>query len=220
MKLGFLCGKKTGTTGTVDISWNQRGWKSVGSGMFCPRCGLANGDEVIFCRGCGLDLVEVRVAIVPGKLEPQRPAGLAERMSERQRVRRAGADAITDPLALEEKSISLASRGLMNVLVAAGLGYITVMVYSRPPVDGIFWMLPLLFTIIFASGALGRFVQAATLRSLARRHRESAALPQPCEDLITPARSLYQTDNLPQPHSVTDATTKHLGAKAVKFDND
>ena len=188
--------------------------------MFCPRCGLANGDEVIFCRGCGLDLVEVRVAIVPDKLEPQRPASLAERLSERRRIRRAGAEGISDPLALEEKSIALASRGLMNVLVAAGLGYITLMVYSRPPVDGIFWLLPLLFTIIFASGALGRFVQAATLRSLARRHRGSAALPQPREDLITPTRSPYQTDPLPQPHSITDATTRHLKAKAVEFDKE
>ena len=184
--------------------------------MFCPRCGLANGDEVIFCRGCGLDLVEVRVAIVPDKLEPGRHVTLAER----RRIRRSGADGSDSPLALEERSIALAARGLMNVLVAAGLGYITLMVYSRPPVDGIFWMLPLLFTIIFASGALGRFVQAATLRSLARRRREPAALPQPSEDLITPARSPYQTDNLTQPHSITDATTRHLGAKAMEFDKD
>ena len=188
--------------------------------MFCPRCGLANGDEVIFCRGCGLDLVEVRVAIVPGKLEPQRPAGLSQRLAERQRIRRAGAEGISDPIALEEKSISLATRGLMNMLVAAGLGYITLMIYSRPPVDGIFWLLPLLFTIIFTAGALGRFVQAATLRSLAKRQREPAALPQPREDFITPPRSPYQTDNLTQPHSITDHTTRHLEAKAVKFDKE
>ena len=186
--------------------------------MFCPRCGLVNGDEVIFCRGCGLDLVEVRVAIVPGKLEPQRPVDFSERMSERRRIRHAATQGISDPIALEERSISLASRGLMNVLVAAGLGYITLMVYSRPPVDGIFWMLPLLFTIVFASGAIGRFVQAATLRSLARRQRESAALPQPREDFIAPARSPYQTDDLTQPPSVTDATTRHLKARAPEHE--
>lgn len=185
--------------------------------MFCPRCGLANGDEVIFCRGCGLDLVEVRVAIVPDKLEPHMPAGLSQKLAERRRIRRSGADETDSPLALEERSIGLAARGLMNVLVAAGLGYVTLMVYSRPPVDGIFWLLPLLFTIIFASSALGRFVQAATLRSLARRHREPAALPQPRQDPITPTRSPYQTDNL-QPHSVTDATTRHLKSRTTEHE--
>ena len=188
--------------------------------MYCPRCGLANGDEVIFCRGCGLDLVEVRVAIVPVKLEPHKPVALSERLSERRRIRRAGVDGTEGPLGLEEKSIGLAARGLMNVLVAAGLGYITVVVYSRPPVDGIFWLLPLLFTIIFTSGALGRFVQAATLRSLANRQRETAALPQSREEFVTPARSPYQTDELKQPHSITDATTRHLEAKAIKYDKE
>ena len=96
--------------------------------MFCPRCGLANGDEVIFCRGCGLDLVEVRVAIVPGKIEPHKPVGLADRVAERQRrrqMRRSGPDS---PLALEEKSVGFAARGLVNLLITAGMGYITLMV--------------------------------------------------------------------------------------------
>ena len=186
--------------------------------MFCPRCGLANGDEVIFCRGCGLDLVEVRVAIVPGKLEPQVPMGMTERLSERRRIRRAGLDGTEGPLALEERSVGLAARGLMNLLIAAGMGYITVMVQMRPPVDGIFWLLPLAFTIIFFSSAVGRFAQAFSLRSLAKRQRGSAALPQPREDFITPARSPYQTDELKQPHSVTDATTRHLKARAPEHE--
>ena len=188
--------------------------------MFCPRCGLANGDEVIFCRGCGLDLVEVRVAIVPGKIEPHRPAGLSRKLAERRRIRRSGADETDSPLALEEKSVGLAARGLMNLLITVGMAYITLMVYSRPPVDGIFWLLPLAFTFIFFSGAVGRFAQAISLRSLARRQRETAALPHPSEDLIIPARSSYQTDNLPQPPSITDATTRHLEAKAAKFDEE
>ena len=122
--------------------------------MFCPRCGSGNGDEVIFCRGCGLDLVEVRVAIVPSGAHPAR--GFVERSVARQnrRLRRYGIDGTEDSLTLEEKAIELNSRGLLGLLLGGGFSVFSYFIYSAPPIGGIFWMLPVAFSIFFFSNSL------------------------------------------------------------------
>lgn len=181
--------------------------------MFCPRCGSGNGDEVIFCRGCGLDLVEVRVAIGPGA-----PNALAARSNVRdklaerrqRRLRRIGIDGSEEALTLEEKAIELKSRALIGLLVGSGFSVLAYSIYNAPPIGGVFWMIPVAFAIFFLSTAAARFTQAASLASLASRNRSREALPEARETFIKPARSIYETDELAHPPSVTDATTRHL----------
>lgn len=188
--------------------------------MYCPRCGSGNGDEVIFCRGCGLDLVEVRVAIGPGAGKAlAAKSNWADQLSERQhrRMMRRGMVGDESPLTLEEKAIAIQSRALMGTLVGGGFAVLSYFIYLSPPVGGIFWMFPVAFAIFFLGASIGRFAQASALKKLARRHAAELPAPRSAQEYQKPARSIYETDELPaQPHSITDPTTRHLGKKVFE----
>ena len=175
--------------------------------MYCPKCGSQNGDDVLYCRGCGVDLGAVRGSLV-------KAAGhdLSAHFSDRQlrRMQARGIDENVTPLALESRAIDLRSGGVRSLIVAAGFAFVTAIIYSRPPVDGIFWLFWLVPTFIFFATSLSRFVQAGMIKKLLRATPRQAALPEAQPDYIQPRRSIYETDELAQPRSVTDATTRHL----------
>lgn len=178
--------------------------------MYCPKCALQNGDEVIYCRGCGVDLASVR-SIVEAS-DRSMTASPQVQLTERQlrRMRRRGIDGSETPLTLAERAIEMQSNAIRGLFLSVGFAFITAVIYSRPPVDGIFWLLPLAFTFFFFSATLSRFVQASMIKKLLREAAQPAALPDREPDYIQPPRSIYETDELAQPRSVTDATTRHL----------
>ena len=153
--------------------------------MFCPKCGSQNVEKSKFCRGCGADVGDV-TALVAGK-PPKSSASLAE------------------------KAIALNSRGIYGVLAGIGFLFVAAVIWSRPPYDGIFWLLPLTFAFIFVSTGISRFVQARGLKALVMKDAP-AALPPGQMDYIKPQRSIYETDDL-VPASVTEHTTTNLSQK-------
>lgn len=174
--------------------------------MYCPKCGLQNGDEVLYCRGCGVDLAPVRQSVTLAAA-PDMSANLSERQL--RRMKRRGIGEGVTPLALESRAIDLQSGGMRAGLMAAGFGIATFFIYARPPVGGIFWLFFLIPTFVFLATSVSRFVQAAMIKKLLRSTEQPAALPDKQPDYIQPPRSIYETDDL-HPQSVTDATTRHL----------
>ena len=97
-------------------------------------------------------------------------------------------------------------------MLFAGFAFVTAIIYSRPPIGGIFWLLWLIPTFIFFAISVWRFVQAGMIKKLLRESEQNArpaALPDTQPDYLQPPPSIYETDDL-QPRSVTDATTRHL----------
>jgi hypothetical protein len=177
--------------------------------MYCPKCGSENGDEVIYCRACGVDL-----AIVRGALEdPQRGiAGASGYISDRQlrRMRRRGLDGTETPLTLARRVIDLQSSGVRGLLLAVFFAFLTALFYPSPPIGGIFWMLMPALSALFLAASVSRFAHAGMIKKLIRAGHQAPSLPDAQPDYVQPPRSIYETDELAQPRSVTDATTRHL----------
>jgi hypothetical protein len=174
--------------------------------MFCPKCGSQNGDDVMYCRGCGMDLGSVRESLVKSA-----GSDLSAHFSDRQlrRMRRRGIQAEATPLSLASRAIDLQSGAVRTGMLGVGFAIVTSVIYSRPPIGGIFWLFFLIPTFIFLAASISRFVQASMIKKLLRSTEQPAALPDREPDYIQPPRSIYETDDL-QPRSVTDATTRHL----------
>lgn len=152
--------------------------------MFCPKCGSKNGDETKFCRSCGAELSNVLAA-----MDAKKPAV---------------------ETTLEEKYISVYSRGVRGLLIGLGFLVISGVIFSRPPIGGIFWLFPFAFAALILGTGISRFVQAKGLKALIER-QNAGKLPPAKTELIEPSRSLYDTDNLStRPPSVTERTTNHL----------
>ena len=154
--------------------------------MYCPKCGSQNVEKSKFCRGCGADVSNVMTAL-EGK-----PSGKA-------------------PLTRAERAIAINSRGIRGVLGGIGFLFVAWVIWSRPPYDGIFWLLPLTFAFIFVATGISRFVQARGLKALDIKN-EPTALPPGEMDYIKPQHSIYETDDL-APVSVTENTTTNLSQK-------
>ena len=153
--------------------------------MYCPKCGSQNADETKFCRGCGAELSNV-LAALEGK-KPKSSTSLAER------------------------AISLNSRGIRGVLGGIGFLFVAAVIWSRPPYDGIFWLLPLTFASIFVSTGISRFVQARGLKALSKGS-DQLTFASGQMDYVKPQRSIYETDDL-VPASVTEHTTTNLSQR-------
>lgn len=153
--------------------------------MFCPKCGSQNGDETKFCRSCGATLSNVLAA-----MDAKKP--VAE-------------------TTLEEKYISVYSRGVRGLLIGLGFLVISGVIFSRPPIGGIFWLLPFMFAAFFLGTGISRFVQAKGLKTLSEKQNDPGQLPPAKTEFIEPSRSLYDTDDLSaRPPSVTERTTNLL----------
>ena len=134
-------------------------------------------------------------------------------LSKRQlrRMRRRGLDGTETPLTLATRAIDLQSSGVRDLILGGGFSLITYLIYQNPPVGGIFWLFPLGLTFLFFSAALSRFIQAGMIKKLIRAtDQQPASLPDTQPEYLQPPRSFYETDELAQPRSVTDATTRHL----------
>ncbi len=151
--------------------------------MFCSKCGSKNADEIKFCRSCGKDLSNSL-----GSADPKR----------------------VESLALTEKYIELKSLGVRGTLLGIGFLFISAVIFSIPPRDGIFWLFPLAFSIFFFATGVSRFVQASGIKALDTANSPSL-LPTMQNEFIKPSRSIYETDELAAlPSSVTERTTDLL----------
>jgi hypothetical protein len=150
--------------------------------MFCPKCGLENGDETKFCRGCGAELTRV-LASLQGKVKGSK-------------------------FSLAERSVILYSRGVRGILT--GLAFLVVTAIMMTSGEKLWFLIPLTLALVVFAGAISRFVQASGYKKLAAKEGP-AELGATRTEYLQPARSFYETDDLAaSPFSVTERTTNLL----------
>ena|SRR5689334_16157804 len=163
-------------------------------GMFCPKCGLENGDEAKFCRGCGANLGGV-LASLEGK--PKRPLTVFDDTGKPQR-------------SLEERAVILQSRAIRGAITSFALLMASALLLFVAPPSGILWLAALTLGLIVLAGTIARATQASGYRKLAAK-QQPAELGAGKQEFMQPPRSIYDTDDLAAtPFSVTERTTNLL----------
>ncbi len=168
--------------------------------MFCPKCATQNLDGASFCRSCGADISLVPQAMT-GRLPEHQAGGQGQPGGKPGRHRAEKQPSL-------EKGITQTFLGIAFLLVA-----ISIALFARDGGDWWFWMLIPSFALLgkgISEIILLRQWQKNTLH--AGRPIASAAMPP-----ASRAGALHSpnTDELvAPPPSVTEGTTRHLGAEA------
>lgn len=173
--------------------------------MFCPKCAAQNIDGASFCRVCGAN-----IGLVPQALTGHLPEA---RVTRNQRGRPRRPERLREPPSLE--------KGIMNVF--AGLGFIVAALFIMWKFPGgVFWGWALFFP---GFGTLGKGIAMITA---AQREQQSVLPPTQntsdplmmnqvrnvTQPFIPPPPARNTGELAPQPPSVTEGTTRHLGAEA------
>ncbi len=159
--------------------------------MFCPKCATQNVEGASFCRSCGSN-----ISLIPQALSGQLSTPQVEDFSERLRGRRR-----------REPTIEEAIRSLtMGIAFAV----ISILVGKYSPGGWTWWY----WLLIPAAASFGKGFSVLARLKAARNQNQPSSQPQlntvrPA-DLPAPKTGELMT---PAP-SVTEGTTRHLGADA------
>jgi hypothetical protein len=165
--------------------------------MFCPKCAAQNLDGASFCRVCGAN-----ISLIPQALSGQLPEARKDEGLEygRRALRKLGR---RDP-SLESvcKNVFM---GIAFLLVSVALAF------SRMGYGWWFWMLIPAFSMIGTGVAQYIRLKESQKRSLPADTMRPQSLHSSQVDAF-PTRATGEL--VPPPPSVTEGTTRHLGAEA------
>jgi zinc-ribbon domain len=176
--------------------------------MFCPKCAAQNVEGASFCRVCGAN-----ISLVPQALTGQLPAVPPADDLEYRGGRRVRRNQSSTPPTME--------KGIVNICMALGFVAAALAVLFRMP-GGFAWGWCF---FIPAFSMLGKGIaQIVGARNLAagQQQRTIAGAPMfvpaslPPEARATAAEPVARRTGelVPTPPSVTEGTTRHLGAEA------
>jgi hypothetical protein len=168
--------------------------------MYCPKCATENLETARYCRACGTD-----ISLVPQALTGHLPAAVEEESDDdshdwsgkRKRKNKR-------PMSME--------KSITNIFM--GLGFLALaLALSRSPV-GMFWWY---WMLIPAFSMMGGGV-AGLVRARREEQRRFPAAGPMVASTLPPARASAlpprNTSEILQPPSITEGTTRHLGAEA------
>lgn len=165
--------------------------------MFCPKCAAQNLEGASYCRVCGANISLVSQAL-SGQLSQASEEGLSRR-EERSRKRHGKEPSL-------EGAFRSAFMGIAFLFVAMAL------LFSKMGMGWWFWMLIPAFSLM--GTGVAQFIR---FREEQKRATIDSGRAQP--SFQAPARvNSFPTPNtgelVAQPPSITEGTTRHLGAEA------
>lgn len=162
--------------------------------MFCPKCAAQNLDGASFCRVCGANISMIPQALA-GQMQVQEPMGDLTR-SEKRALKRAPT---------LDNAFRNAFMGIAFLLVSMALAF------SNVGRGWWFWMLIPAFSMMGTGVAQYIRFREYQPRSFGRTPA-APPLPQPVRPNAFPAANTGEL--MAPPPSVTEGTTRHLGAEA------
>ena len=163
--------------------------------MFCPKCAAQNLEGASFCRVCGQNISLVPQALT-GELQQTNEAELSR--FEKRQLRRHG------------KEVSL-ERAFKNMFMGIAFLLVTMaLMFSRMGAGWWFWMLIPAFSMLGTGIAQLIRIKEATNRPLSFQNPVQAAIQNP-QHVSFPRRNTGELTA--PPPSVTEGTTRHLGAE-------
>lgn len=168
--------------------------------MFCPKCATQNLEGASFCRSCGANISLVPQALT-GQLPEASPVGFHEARAARRRRRHGGPPTMAE-------GIRQISMGIGFLLVAMAIG-----LFGREMGGQVWWFWMLIPAFALLGKGVSQIVQVQQNKSLPASSAtlsETISSRQPLNAL--PPRNTAQL--VPPPPSVTEGTTRHLGAEA------
>ena len=162
--------------------------------MFCPKCATQNLDGASYCRSCGAN-----ISLVPNALSGQLPLAQSEDHDFGRRGRRRGKEARMD------NAFRSAFMGIAFLLVSIALSF------SPMGRGWWFWMLIPAFSMMGSGVAQYIRAKEQQQRALGPGNFNQPVNPAPPREVF-PARNTGEL--MAPPPSVTEGTTRHLGAEA------
>ena len=170
--------------------------------MFCPKCAAQNADGASFCRVCGAN-----ISLIPHALSGQLPQAPEPDDPRSRRRRRRGKEI--------EPSLE---KGIMNLFIGFGFIVAALAIMIKFP-GGIFWGWSLFFP------GFSTFGKGVAMIVAAQRNQPGKSLPTGSAGGYFPNEAgnaapvlgagAPRTGELrPAVPSVTEGTTRHLGAEA------
>jgi hypothetical protein len=170
--------------------------------MFCPKCATQNMDNARFCRACGLD-----ISLVPGALSravPQAPvvADMYEDEDEGRHRRRRR----------RRKKPATYEKAFENVGVGLAFLIISIIISLYVPSGRFWWFWMLIPGFACLGEGIGQLIRLRRELPPAETPLSTPELTSPRTAGDLPARSTSEI--MAPPPSVTEGTTRHLGAEA------
>jgi len=164
--------------------------------MYCPKCAALNDDTGRFCRGCGVNLEPVTLALAPDRL-PQPTVDWLEKYGE-------GRSRIVTGGALLGTSLVIGIVPALIFLGREGMAWLAIWT--------VFFGWMACWGVISLASGLGKMAKAKTMRREMERLGVGPAASQASFTAYEPpALGKATTSQLQKPLSVTEGTTKLLG---------
>jgi hypothetical protein len=164
--------------------------------MFCPKCATQNLEGASYCRVCGAN-----ISLVPQALSGQLPEAREENAIETGRRRRRG----------KRGELSL-DHAFKNVFMGIAFLLIAIALSFSMGRGWWFWMLLPAFSMMGTGVAQYIRLKEAQKRAFAPSGTLQPSIPAAPHVNSFPTR--HTGELVPPPPSVTESTTRHLGAEA------
>jgi zinc ribbon protein len=165
--------------------------------MFCPKCATQNLEGASFCRSCGAN-----ISLIPQALSGQMPEAIPDESRRGRRARRRG------------KELSL-DHSFKNIFM--GIAFLIVAIALSRSIGAGWWFWMLLPAFSMMGTGIAQYIR------LKEQEKRNMIVSAPLNRTLPDRRTYPEQSNLPPRNtgelmppvpSVTEGTTRHLGAEA------